>query len=85
MKLLDRLAALKLHVMHLAVAGDLHLKPLAHRIDALGADAVRAPGKLVAALAIFAPGMQRGQHQLHAGQAGIFIDVHRNAAPVVTD
>ncbi len=46
---------------------------------------MRAAGKFIAALAVFAAGMQRGQNQFHAGQAGILVDVHRNAAPVVAD
>jgi hypothetical protein len=55
---------------------------------------VRAAGKFVAALAVFAAGVQRGQHQFHAGQAGFRVcppecriadDVHRNAAAVVAD
>ena len=69
-KFLHRLAALELHVMHFAVARDFDLKPFAHRVDALRADAVRAAGKFVTALAVFAAGMQRRQHHLHAGQAG---------------
>ena len=84
-ELLRRLAALKLHVIHLLVARNFHLEPFAHRVHALRADAVRAAGKFVAALAIFAAGMQRRQHQFHAGQTGILVDVHRNAAPVVAD
>ena len=37
------------------------------RVHALRADAVRAAGKLVAALTIFAAGVQVRQHHLHAG------------------
>ena len=67
-KFLDRLAALKFHVMHLAVARDLHLEPFAHRVHAFRADAVRAAGKFVAALAVFAAGVQRRQNHFDAGQ-----------------
>ena len=65
-----RLAPLEFHVIDLLVARDFDLKPFAHRVHALGADAVCAAGKFVAALAVFAAGMQRRQHQFHAGQAG---------------
>ena len=84
-KLLHRLAALEFHVIHLLVARDFYLEPFAHRVHALRADAVRAAGKFVAALTIFAAGVQRRQHEFHAGQTGILVDVHRNAATVVAD
>ncbi len=84
-KFLDRLAALEFHVMHFAAARDLDLEPFAHRVDALRADAVRAAGKFVAALAVFAAGMQRRQHQFDAGNLVLRMDVHRNAAAVVAD
>ena len=79
------LAPLKLHVMHLAIARDLDLEPFAHGVDALGADTVGAARKLVAALAVFAAGMQRGQHQLDARQAAVLVDVHGDATAVVAD
>ena len=84
-KLLHRLAALKFHVMHLAVARDLDLKPFADRVHAFRADAVRAAGKFVAALAVFAAGVQRRQNQLDAGNFVLRMNVHRNAAAVVAD
>ena len=51
------LAALELHVVNLAVAGNLYLEPFGDGVDALGADTVSAAGELVAALAVFATGM----------------------------
>ena len=82
---LDRLAALELHVIDLLVARHLDLKPFADRVHALRPDAVRAAGKFVAALAVFAAGVQRRQNQFHARQTRILVDVHRNAAPVIAD
>ena len=84
-ELLHRVPALELHVMHIAIARDLDLEPLAHRVHALRTDAVGAAGKLVAALPVFAAGVQRRQHQLHARQAAVLVDVHRDAPPVVPD
>jgi len=72
-------------VIDLLVARDFHLEPFAHRVDAFRTDAVRAAGKLVAALPVFAAGMQRRQNQLHARQAGFLVDVHGNPAPVIVD
>jgi hypothetical protein len=85
LEFLDGLAALELHVVDRAAAGDLDLEPLGDGVDALGADAVRAAGEFVAALAVFAAGVQRGEHELDARQAGILVDVHRDAAAVVAD
>jgi len=45
----------------------------------------RAAGEFVAALAIFAAGVQRGEHQLDAGHAVLRVDVDGDAAAVVAD
>ena len=86
-----KISASGLNVMSVPVLFDLpmtrHLdfEPFAHRVHAFCAHAVRAAGKFVPALAVFAAGMQRRQHQFHAGQAAVLVDVHWNAAPVVAD
>jgi hypothetical protein len=85
LELFHGLAALELHVVDRAAAGDLDLEPLGDGVDALGADAVGATGELVAALAVFAAGVERGEHELDARQAGILVDVDRDAAAVVAD
>ena len=77
--------ALKRHRVNLPIARDLDLEPLAHRVHALRADAVRAAGIFVISLPVFAARMQLGQHQFHAGYALLLVDVHRDAAPVVAD
>jgi hypothetical protein len=69
----------------MTVAGHLDLEPLGDGVDALGADAVGAAGELVAALAVFAAGVERGHHELDAGQAAVLVDVDRDAAAVVAD
>ena len=81
----DGLAPLKFHLINLAVARNLHLEPFADRIHALGAHAVRAAGKFITALAVFAAGMQRRQHHLHAGNTVLRMNIHRDAASVVAD
>ncbi len=85
LELFHGLAALKFHVVDLAAAGDLDFEPLGDGIDALGADAVGAAGEFVAALPVFAAGVERGEHEFDAGQAAVLVDVHRNAAAVVAD
>ena len=60
---------LEFHVMDGVAAGDLDLEPFGNGVDAFGADAVGAAGELVAALAVFAAGVQGGEHHLDAGDA----------------
>ena len=85
LELLDGFAPLELHVVDLAAAGDLDLEPLGDGVDALGADAVRAAGELVAALAVLAAGVKGGEHQLHAGQAAVLVQIDGDATAVVAD
>jgi hypothetical protein len=53
LQFLGGLTTLKLHVVNLTTAGDLHFEPFGHGIDAFGADAVRAAREFVSALAVF--------------------------------
>ncbi len=85
LQLLDRLAPLELHAVDLAVAGNLHLEPFRDRVDALRADAVGAAGKDVAALAVLAAGVERGQDHLDAGNLVLGMNVDRDAATLVPD
>ena len=68
-----------------ALDGNLHLKRTGQRVDHRGADAVQAAGDLVAATAELAAGVQRGEHRLDAGEAGLLVLVDGDAAPVVLD
>ena len=79
------LAALELHVVDGAAAGDLDLEPFGDGVDALGADAVGAAGEFVAALAVFAAGVKGGEHHLDAGDAVLRMDIDGDAAAVVAD
>ena len=85
LKFFDHLALGELHVVDMAAAGDLDLEPLGDGVDALGADAVSAAGELVAALTVFAAGVEGGEHHLDAGNAVNRVDVHRDATAVVSD
>ena len=69
----------------MAVAGDLDLEPLGDSVDAFRADAVGATGELVAALAVFAAGVEGGEHHLDAGNAVLRVDIDGDAAAVVAD
>src|SRR5690606_11479121 len=84
-ELFDGLAALELHVMDVAAAGDLDLEPFGDGVDALGADAVGAAGEFVSTLSILAAGVQGGEHHLDARDAVLGVDVHGDAATVVAD
>ena len=84
-ELLGRFALLKLHVVDFAVARDFDLEPLRDRVDALGADAVRAAGEDVTALAILAAGVERGEHHLDAGDFVNGMDIDGNAAAFIAD
>ena len=79
------LAALELHVVDGAAAGNLDLEPLGDGVDALGADAVGAAGEFIAALAVFAAGVEGGEDHLDAGDFVGGVDVDRDAAAVVAD
>ncbi len=64
---------------------DLDVEPGREGVDDGGADAVQAAGGRVGAAAELAAGVQLGQDHLDAGQAGLRLDVHRDAAAVVAD
>ena len=68
-----------------AVAVDLDVEPGGQRVDHGGADAVQTAGGGVGAAAELAAGVQLGHHDLDAGQAGLGLDVDRDAAAVVPD
>ncbi len=63
----DGFAPLELHVVDLAVARNLDLEPFRDGVDALRADAVGAAGEDVAALAVFAAGVEPREHHFHGG------------------
>ena len=71
--------------MHLAVAFDGDVEAQGERVDRGGADAVQAAGGLVAGAAELAAGVQAGEHQLDAVEAGFGVDVGGDAAAVVVD
>ena len=73
------------HRVDFPIAGDLDLEPLGNCIDAFRADAVGTAGVFVVSLAVFAAGMEAGEHEFHAGNAFLLVDVHGDAAAVVTD
>ena len=72
-------------MVDLAVARDLDLEPFGDGVDALGADAVRAAGKFVPALAVLAAGVQRGKDHFHAGDLVDWVRIDRDAAAVVAN
>jgi hypothetical protein len=72
-------------VIDFAVAGDFDFEPFGDGVDALGADAVGAAGKDVAALAVLAAGVERGEDHLDAGNLVDRVDVDGNAAAFVAD
>ena len=67
----------------LAVALDLHLQPLAERVDHAHAHAVQAAGHLVGLVVELAARVQLGHDHLHGGDAFALVHVHRDAPAVV--
>ena len=64
---------------------NLHLQPLAQRVDDGSADAVQTARDLVTAAAELAAGVQHGIDDLQRGLAGLLLDVDGDAAAVVAD
>jgi hypothetical protein len=83
--LLRRLALGEAHLVDLPPAPHLGLEPLRHRVHALGADAVQAPGDLVRPLPELAARVQVGEHELEGRYLVHGMRVHRDAAAVVLD
>ena len=85
MERLGGLAALEADAVDFAVAHDVGAEPVGERVDALGADAVKAAGVFVGALAELAAGVEVGEHEFDGGHAELRVHVHRDAAAVVGD
>src|SRR5204863_5017627 len=81
----DRLTALVLLGVDLAVAADLGLGPFAQRGDRLGADAVQAGAGLVAALVELGAGAGHGHDDFERTDAGLGVQADGDAAAVVAD
>ena len=77
------LAAVERHAVRATAAVDLDVEARRQRVDDGRADAVQTAGRPVRAAAELAAGVQLGEHDLDAGQAGLRLDVHRDAAAVV--
>ena len=78
-------AAGKLHLVDVPVFVDLHLQPLAERVDDARADAVETAGDLVAAAAELAAGVEHGVDDLQRGKTGLLLNIDGNASAVVRD
>ncbi|MPN26416.1 hypothetical protein SDC9_173840 [bioreactor metagenome] len=63
-----------------AITVDLNVQSRRQGVDHRGAHAVKTAGGVVGTRPELATGMQLGEHDLDAGQAGARLDVHRNAA-----
>jgi hypothetical protein len=85
----DGVAAVELHEVLVAVAGDGEAQPLGEGVDAGDADAVQAAGDLVAVLVELAAGVEHAHDDLGGGALGLVLVVHldadRDAAAVVGD
>ncbi len=79
------LAPPEAHRVGLAAAVDLDVEPGGQRVDHARPDPVQPAGGRVRPAAELAAGVQLGEDDLDAGQAGLGLDVHRDAAPVVAD
>lgn len=78
-------AALETNPVRLAAAVDFDLHPVGQRVHAGDADAVQAARNLIGVMVEFAARMQDGQHDFDGRFALAFVDIDRNAAPVVLD
>ena len=85
MQLLLGCSALERHGVDFPLAGYLHLKPLRDSINTLCSHAMCAAGVFVVALAVFATRVQTGQHEFDARDAFLFVYVHGNTTPVITN
>ena len=72
-------------MVDIATTGHLNLKPLGHGVHALRAHAVGAAGEFVTALAVFAAGVQGGEHHLDAGNAVFGMNVDGDAAAIIAN
>src|SRR5215208_284209 len=68
-----------------ALAPDLHLQPLAKRVDDRGAHAVQPAGDLVALAVELAAGVQRCHDDLRRGLSVLVHLAHRHPAPIIRD
>ena len=73
------------HVVRLAVTIHFDVQSGAQGIDHGGAHAVQATDGVIRRVAELGTGMQFGQYDLHAGQAGFRFLIHRNASAIVRD
>ncbi len=80
---LEDVAAAEAHLVDLSVLVDLDLQPLGQGVDHRGTDAVQTAGDLVAPAAELAAGVQDRKDDLKRALAGLLLDIHRDAAPVV--
>ncbi|MPM27853.1 hypothetical protein SDC9_74368 [bioreactor metagenome] len=73
----------KLYAVEPPVRADLDLKPFGERVDHRSANAVEPAGIAVGIVAELAARVELGKHDLHAGNARLFVNLHGNAAAVV--
>ena len=73
------------HVVRLAVTIHFDVQSGAQGIDHGGAHAVQATDGVIRRVAELGTGVQFGQYDLHAGQAGFRFLVHRDASAIVRD
>ena len=71
------------HRVDLAVPVDLDVQPRGQRVHHRRADPVQPARRGVRPAAELAAGVEPGQDHLDAGEPGLWLDVHRDAAPVV--
>ncbi len=71
----------------MAVAADVDSQPLRAGVDDRSADAVQTTGHLIAGVltAELATGVEDGVDNSDSGQAGICLDIHRDAAAIIRD
>jgi len=85
LQVVERLSALILLLVDLAVLIHVDLKVAGQRVDHRRAHAVQAAGDLVAAASEFAAGVQHRQAHLDSGSPHLGVNAHREAAAVVLD
>ena len=83
--LLRDVTAGELHLVDLAVFVNLDLQPFGKGVDHARADAVQAAGDLVAPAAELAARVEHREHDLQRALARLRLDIHGDAAAVVTD
>ena len=80
-----RIAAFEAHLVALAAAVDLQLKPVREGVDHRNAHPVQAAGNLVGVLVEFSPGVELGHDHLGRRNPFALVDVGGDAAAVVGD